>query len=298
MFVSMPGSRSTRWICAAATLLTLALLLAACGGGDNNDNESAADKGFGSAYCTTARGWAVHELSGGADGAYARGGSAGLKRWWNEQLARLKPSVTQPPAAIRDAESVNERAVRTVVTPLLAKYDFDPKRIDAEASKKEKAAAQPTASAARAQVARDQYRNRVCGYGGSPPPANVTFKASAKSKAYCAAAASQGTGIDKVVTSGFAPAAFKGYVTSDSFLKALDAEEATAPPEIAADVKADNAWVREHKLKVLKDHGYDLRRLLREGEAKELAAFTYWDPAVRTHDPRVEAYVQQVCGAR
>ena len=54
--------------------------------------------------------------------------------------------------------------------------------------------------------------------------------------------------------------------------------------------------MREHKLAVLETYEYDLRRLLRDASADELAAFTYWDPAIREQDSRIEAYVAQVCG--
>ena len=143
----------------------------------------------------------------------------------------------------------------------------------------------------------DAYRNRVCGYGGSPPPADVVFKASSTTKAYCAAGAAQEQGLEKVAASGFDPDAFRAHVTSDTFLRALDEQDTKAPPEIAADVKADNAWVRDHKLKVLAKYDYDLRRVLLEGSADELAEFTYFDPAIVRQDSRVEAYQAQLCGS-
>ena len=124
----------------------------------------------------------------------------------------------------------------------------------------------------------------------------MTFEKSAASKAYCAAAAAQQEGNGKVAESGFTPDAFRTYVTSDQFMDALDAQDASAPPEIADDVKVDNQWVREHKLALLEKYGYDYRKLLLEGSADELAAFNYFDPAVEEHDSRVSAYVQQVCG--
>ena len=99
------------------------------------------------------------------------------------------------------------------------------------------------------------------------------------------------------MSSGFDPEAFRTYATSDGFLDALDAQDAAAPPEIAADVKTDNEWVRTRKLALLEEFDYDLRRLMLEGSAEDLAAFTYFDPAIVEHDSRVEAYVQQVCGA-
>jgi hypothetical protein len=245
----------------------------------------------------TARRWAVHELNGGGDGAYARGGPPALKRWWNEQLAYLKRSLRQAPPAVRAAEALNEQAIRTELTPLLRKYRFDLARIDKEATSAEKAFAEsPPPKYARAQEVRDLYQNRVCGYGDSPPPAHVRFKRTAASKRYCKAAAAQETGMQEVVSSGFRPRAFRAYVTSSRFLGALDAQDAAAPPEIAPDVKADNAWVRTRKLVLAKKYGYDLRRLMLEGSADELAAWTYWAPAIARHDSRVEAYVQQVCG--
>lgn len=267
-------------------------VLAGCGG-----KKDASAELFDSRYCVSARMWAVHELDGGADGAYAGGGAAALKKWWSEQLRYLKSSLEQAPAEIREAEAVNERAVRTRFTPLLEKYGFDFKRFEAQATRGEKAfVEQPPPEIVAADEARTRYQDRVCGTGGSPPPAKVTFRPSAASKAYCAAAEVQEKGLEPVVSSRFDPEVFRAYVTSDSFSRALDAQVAAAPPEIAADVKADNAWVRDHKLEVLKDYDYDLRRLLLEGSAADLAEFTYFDPAIAKQDSRVEAYVSQVCG--
>ena len=63
-----------------------------------------------------------------------------------------------------------------------------------------------------------------------------------------------------------------------------------------ADVKTDNEWVRTRKLTMLEKFDYDLRRLMLEGSAEDLAVFTYWDPAIVEQDSRVSAYVEQVCG--
>ena len=102
-------------------ILTLAVLAGCGGGGDNNEAALPAEQiaAFESPYCVTAREWAVHELDGGGDGAYARGGPAGLKRWWSEQLAYLVTSLQQAPPEIRAAEALNERTIRTVLTPVL-----------------------------------------------------------------------------------------------------------------------------------------------------------------------------------
>jgi hypothetical protein len=167
-----------------SSLVTAATLVALTGCGGTDKREASPVDGFDSAYCVTARKWAVHELSGGGDGAYERGGPAALKKWWGEQLSHLRTSLRQAPAVIHGAELLNERAIRTRLTPLLEKYRFDYKRVDAEASAAEKRfAAEPPPDVAKAQEARDRYQNRVCGFGDSPPPADVTFKRSAASKA-------------------------------------------------------------------------------------------------------------------
>jgi hypothetical protein len=281
-----------------AALISVALtfaMLAGCGGSDNKQT-SLPVEGFDSAYCVTARNWAAHELNGGGDGAYARGGPAALEKWWNEQLAYLKISLQQAPPVIHEAEAIFERTVRTRLTPVLTKYGFDAKRLEAEGSASEHAlVADQTPKAAKADEARRVYQDRVCGYGGEPPAADVTFKAIAAAKPYCKAVAAQRKGNQQVESSGFDPEAFRSYVTSDSFSEALDAQDATAPSEIAADVKADNEWARTRGLKVLEEFDYDVRRILREGSAEDLAEFTSWDPAIRKQDSRVTAYQEQVC---
>jgi hypothetical protein len=179
---------------------------------------------------------------------------------------------------------------------VLEKYDFDVQRIAREGTPGEKSLDQPPPRAQKAQDLTHSYDDRMCGYGGSPPPADVTFKKSAAAKPYCDAVAAQQEGLGSVASSGFTPDAFRAYVTSDEFLGALDAQDEAAPPEIAADVEADNEWVRNRKLDLLEQYDYDYRRLLLEGTAEELAAFNYFDPAIEEQDSRVSAYVQQVCG--
>lgn len=75
----------------ALSVLSIAVLAAGCGGSDDKSALPAEQvEAFASPYCVTARGWAVHELDGSADGAYARGGPAAVRKWWSEQLAYLK----------------------------------------------------------------------------------------------------------------------------------------------------------------------------------------------------------------
>ena len=287
----MNKARSTTSV--VALTLTLAVM-AGCGGGEDKKTAASAN-GFDSPYCVTARTWAVHELNGGGDGAYSSGGPAALRKWWQEQIAYLETSLQQVPPEVRDAEVVNERVIRTVLTPVIEKYGFDWKRAEVEASDSEKALlGEPPSDVAEAQETRNLYQNKVCGYGGSPV-ADVAFTANAATKPFCEAVAAQQDGFEKVVSSGFDPEAFRSFLTSDSFQDALDAQDAAAPPEIAADVKADTEWVRSRKLEVLEDFDYDLRRVMLEGSAEDLAVFTYWDPAIVEQDGRVTAYVGQLC---
>ena len=125
----------------------------------------------------------------------------------------------------------------------------------------------------------------------------MSFTASSAGKPYCAAVAVLNNGLGKVASAGFDPAAFRSYATSDGFSKAVDALDATAPSEIAADVKANTEWLRTRQLKVLEEFDYDIRRLLLDGSAKDVAVFTYWDPAIIKHQTRVTAFEEQVCGA-
>ena len=104
--------------------------LAACGGDQDGSGLPATwVEAFESPYCVTARAWAVHELDGGGDGAYARGGPKALEMWWAEQLAYLETSLRQAPAEVRDAEAVTERFIRTRLTPLVRRYGFDAERL-------------------------------------------------------------------------------------------------------------------------------------------------------------------------
>ncbi len=289
---------ATRMRGIALVVLTSALgsLAAGCGGGDDDTTALSADRiaAFESPYCATARAWAVHELDGDGDDKAAD--PAAFETYWREYVDYRETALEQSPPSLRDENAILVDFLRTRLTPVLEKYDFDVQRIESEGSPAEKSLGEPPPRAQRAQDATHAYDNRICGYGGSPDPANVTFEKSADAKPYCEAAAAQQKGNGKVAEAGFTPAAFRTYVTSDQFLGALDAQDATAPAEIAADVKADNEWVRAHKLDLLERYGYDYRKLLREGGAEELAEFNYFDPAIEEHDSRVSAYVQQVCG--
>jgi hypothetical protein len=277
-------------------LAVLGSLAAGCGGSDDDNTALSAGRiaAFESPYCVTARTWAVHELDGDGDDKAAD--PAAFETYWREYVDYRETALEQSPATLRDENAILVEFLRARLTPVLEKYDFDVQRIESEGSPAEKSLGEPPPRAQKAQDATHAYDNRICGYGGSPDPANVTFEKSPAAKPYCEAAAAQQEGNGKVAAAGFTPDAFRSYVTSQQFLDALDTQDTTAPAEIASDVKADNGWVREHKLPLLERYGYDYRKLLREGSADELAEFNYFDPAIEKQDSRVSAYVQQVCG--
>jgi hypothetical protein len=282
-----------------AVLIVGLAVVAGCGGDEAvapAKKAAAPAGGFNSAYCVTARKWAAHELEGDGNEVFVRGGPAALEKYWGEWLAYLEDAARQAPPQIRNAMVMHERAIRTVLTPVLEKYGFDPSRIAAEGSAAEKALGEPTAEQAKAQDAIHAYDDKVCGYGGSPPAADVTFTASAAAKPYCEAVAAQRKDLDEIAASGFDPDAVRSYATSGRVIASLDKQEATAPPEIAADVKADSEWARTRQLEAWKKFDYDARRLLLEGSAADLAAWSYWDPAIREQGSRVTAYQEQICG--
>jgi hypothetical protein len=277
-----------------SVIVPCAGVLAACGGTDDKKSTSEA-KGFDSAYCVTARNWAAHELNGDGDVQYRRGGPTALRKYWTDYVAYTEASLQQAPPVIHEAAAIKARGIRRV-TPLLEKYGFDLRRAATNASPSEQARAQPTPQEQKAQDILHAYDDRVCYYGGSPPAASVTFKPNAAAKPYCEAVVAQQQDLERVrAVDRVTPEALRAYSESDSFSKALDEQDATAPKEIAADVKAANEWTRTRGVDVMEEYDYDLRRLFREGSAEDLAVFTNWDPEIREQSSRVTAYQEQVC---
>ena len=213
-------------------------VLSACGGGGSDESAFTPVAGTESAYCDTYRAWQAHELDGEGDD---QANPTAREKYWSEYLAFNETSLQQAPPAIRDEWVVSERAVRTVVTPVLEKYDFDFERLAREGTATERAIDGPPPAVQRAQAAIHAYEDRVCGTG-LPTAADVVFKASGSSKPYCTALSRSNRGFEKVASSRFDPDVMRTFVTGDSFLEALDALDTTAPAEIAADVSAESEW--------------------------------------------------------
>ena len=247
-----------------------------------------------SAYCDTFRAWQVHELEGDGDDPAIAGNPAAFEKYWNEYLEFNATSLGQAPPVIRTEWVVSERAIRTVLTPVLEKYDFDVQRIATEATPAEQALGQPPPEVQKAQDAIHAYENRVCGTA-LPAAANVVFEADGSSEPYCMAVSTSNSGFEKVASSRFDPDVMRTFVTGDSFSEALEALEEAAPADIAADVEAESDWYRTRWSAVLADFDYDYRRILLEGTPEDRAVFNRTHPEVAEYASRVTAYEEQVC---
>ena len=265
---------------------------AGCGGTDRAEAAFAPVDGTESAYCDTYRAWQVHELDGGTGDDQPN--PAAFRAYWKDYLEFNKTSLQQAPAEIRDEWIVSDRAIRTVLTPVLEKYDFDVQRIAKEGTAAEQALGEPTPEVQKAQDAIHAYENRVCGVA-TPPAANVGFNADTSSKSYCAALSDFNRGFEKVESSRFDPAVMRSVFTADSFQESLDALEETAPDEIAADQEAVSEWFRSSWSDVVAEYDYDIRRIWLDGTPEDRAAFTFSHPDVLDHDTRLTAYEEQVC---
>jgi len=286
--------RSKRHPVFGAALISLTLALAAlagCGGSDGDETAFTPVAGTDSAYCDTFRAWQVHELDGEGDDQPS---PAALERYWHDYLEFNRTSLEQAPLVIRDEWVLSERAVRTVLTPVLEKYGFDFERVAREGTPAEKALSQPPPEVQKAQAAIHAYEARVCGVA-PPPAADVAFKADGSSKRYCMALRRFNRELEKIESSRFDPDAMRAFVASDGFTEAVDALAETAPAEIAADQEAANEWWRTRWSAVIAEFDYDIRRIWLDATPEDRAVFTFSHPDVVAHETRLAAYEEQVC---
>jgi hypothetical protein len=282
------------WTWMLAPLLGLAVL-AGCGGRAADGPALTRIAGSDSPYCHTYRAWKVHELDGGE--GFDQPNPAALRRFWNAYLIAEETMLQQAPPVIRDEVAVKVGHIRTVLTPLLEKYDFDLKRARREGTPAEQAALfhAPPVETQKAQEAQYAYDDRTCGTAPSPRAADVVFAADAASMAFCAALNGLIGEFDKIASSRFDPDVMRELVTGDGFTEMLDALGAAAPVAIAADVAADTEWFRTRWSDVLARHSYDLRSIYINGTADDLAVFNRTHPDLVEHSARTTAYEQQVC---
>ena len=236
----------------------------------------------------------MHELDGGTGDDQPN--PAALRAYWKDYLEFNKTSLQQAPAEIRDEGWSSERAVRTVLTPVLEKYDFDVQRIAKEGTAAEQALGEPTPDV-RGHRTRSMATRTGCAGWLRQPAANVVFNEDSSSKDYCAELSTFNRGFEKVESSRFDPDAMRTVFTADSFEESLDALEGKAPDEIAEDQEAVSEWFRTRWSDVVAELAYDIRRIWVDGTPEDRAVFTFSHPDIVEHDTRLTAYEEQVCTA-
>ena len=286
----MDLDRLLRLAAVPAALMLASAVFTGCGGGGDRGSFTPL-RGSEGAYCDTYRGWQAHELDAGDPTV----SPTALRAYWSDYLAFLDTALVQAPPAIHDQEAVTVHAVRTVQTPVVKKYDFDLERLGKEGTKAEQASFdKPSPSVHKAQAAVDSYSARVCGTA-SPPAGNVVFKTDARPKRFCTANRSFFGEFDTWASSGFDPALLRKFVTSDVFGRDLDELDATAPAEVAPDVRAVTEWFQTRWSDVAAKYDYDLRRILVDATTEDRAVFNRAHPVISQHWSRASAYAEQVC---
>jgi len=291
----MARRRTRRRVVALAALAMGTAVLGACSGSDDGA-EFTPVAGSDSAYCATYRAWKVYELDNG--GAFDQPTPAALREWWKAYLLSEEAMLRQAPPEIHAAVVAKLRFIRTRLTPLVERYDFDLERMRRDGT----AADQATMSYGRpaevqeAQAAQYAFEDKACGTQPSPPAADVVFEADPSSKRFCAALDAFNGELDGVASSGFDPDALRALVTGDRFAELLDRLEAAAPTAIAADAQADSDWFRGRWSDVVARYGYDIRRIYVDATPEDLAVFNRTHPDLLEHSSRTTAYEEQVCG--
>lgn len=279
------------------TLGALALGLAAlagCGGGADETAFSPVP-GSDSAYCQEYRAWKVYELDGG--GAFDQPNADALRAWWNAYVIAEETMLQQAPAEIRDEVGTKVGHIRTAMTPLLEKYDFDLKRLRRDGSPAEQSAffGLPPAEVEKAQEAQYAYEDRACGMAPTPPAADVVFEPAASSKPYCAALQALNAELADIAGSRFDPDVMRAFVADERFFEVLDRLDGAAPAELAADVEADTTWFRTRWRDVVAAYDHDVRTIYLDATPEDLAVFNRTHPEVVAHASRTTAYEEQVC---
>jgi hypothetical protein len=284
----------TRSYVLLAPLILVLAVLAGCSGSGGNASAFVPVAGSDTAYCDAYRAWQVHELDGGEGNDQPN--PTALRKYWNEYLIFEETLLHEAPAEIRDEIEIKVSGIRTLITPLLEKYDFDSKRLQREGTAEEKALFEaPPRDIQKAQDAQHAYEDRTCGTQPSPPAADVVFEPDASYKAFCAALDTFNSELEKVASSRFDPDVLRTLVTGDRFTEVLDGLDTTAPAAIAADVEADTEWFRTRWNDVLAEYDYDIRTIYLEATPEDLAVFNRTHPDVLEHTSRTTAYEDQVC---
>jgi hypothetical protein len=264
-------------------ILSAATIASACGGGSDGAASSAD-----SSYCKTVREWTAHDLT-----PYDESDPAQLKKYIGEYVAFNTDATKRAPGEIAADWKATSAGFESTVVPVLEKYGYSVERIMTEGTPEEQAVEQPPPDLAAAQDRIHAYEARTC-LTGQPSPADVTFAGPADAD-YCDAAHTLDAAAD-LSSSAWSPDSVKALVTSPDYAAMQQAGVTAAPPEIHDDVAALATFSTDKVVPVLERYGYDMRRLLVEGSAPDLAIIQSWDPAIVDQYQRVTAYEQQLCG--
>jgi hypothetical protein len=267
-----------------------ALLLMAAAGLACSKSASASE----SPYCNTAREWSVHELTPRDDGD-----PAVFKKYWQDYLAFMDKGLATAPAAIHDDWVTYHKAVEPQ-TAVLAKYGYDRGRFDSEATDADKAVMEPQDPKSQdAFHAVLRYEALTCD-AAQPLAADVSFEGE-KPGPYCEAVAKDNENVQELRESGFDPDLVRAMLSVPAKRKLSDDMVAllvsTAPKTIKDDVKANVRWWEAKQRPVLAKYGYDMKKVLLEGSARDRQALQLTGKSIRDHYARTVAYEEQVCAA-
>jgi hypothetical protein len=291
----MRGGSTCGRLGSSVVIVALVVAAAAGCGGDGDTTAFVPAPGSDSVYCDAYRAWQIHELDGGE--GPEQPSPAALRKYWNEYLIFEETLLHEAPPEIRAQVETKVSGIRTLITPLLEKYDFDAKRLQRDGTAAERALFEaPPAEIQKAQDAQHAYEDRTCGTQPSPPAADVVFEADSSAEPFCKALTTFDDELDKVASSKFDPDVLRALVASDRFSEILDGLDETAPAEIETDVLADTEWFRTRWSDVVERYGYDLRRIYLDATPEDLAVFNRTHPAVVEHTSRETAFEAQVCG--
>ena len=268
-----------------ALLAAVAVTGAACGAGSN---EKSTTGGADSSYCKTVRNWTAHELS-----SYDESDPAQLEKYIGEYVAFNAKATDQAPAELAADWAATSSGFEGTVVPVLENYGYSIERIMTEATPEEQAVEEPSPALAAAQDRIHAYEARVC-MSGQPAPADETFAGPAATE-YCEASGTLDAASD-LTASDWSPESVKAFVTSPDLAHLLEAGVAAAPAEIHDDVVSIATFTTDEVVPLLERYGYDMRRILVDGTASDLAVLQSWDPAILDSYRRVTAHEEQLCG--
>jgi hypothetical protein len=259
----------------------IALVLGVACGGDSKPTDSA--------YCKTARNWAVHELT-----AFDPSDAESTRQFFADYQSHINASSKDAPKDIEAPWKTNANAFNTLFMPMLERHGFSFDRVMREGSPEDQALlAETPADVAAAQSQIQAYDATVCG-SAQPPAADVVYEGPA-APGYCEGQQAIDARMEELAADGFQPAAFRALVASPEFQELLFAGPSVAPPELQADEVAIEQFTRDRMLPLLERYDYDVRRLLLEGSPADRAVFQSADASIRDAFARTEAYITQLC---